>query len=96
MTREEAIKSLASMRSMDVVSWVASDMRKEAMRMAIEALKQPEILHCKDCKFNQNEDGTTACDFHNFWCAYDDGYCNFGQRREKNNDTGRNKSEINR
>ena len=42
-----------------------------------------EVVHCKDCKFNQNEDGTTGCDFHNFWCAYDDCYCNFGQRREE-------------
>lgn len=93
MIREEAIGWLQKWQS--TLRGDGSPLELAILK-AIEALKQPEIVHCKDCKFNENEDGTTACDFHTFWCAYDDGYCNFGQRREKNNDTGRNKSESNR
>ena len=33
----------------------------EALEMAIEALRQPEIVQCKNCDWN---DGTCYCDFH--------------------------------
>ena len=44
MTREEAIKELARMLNMDVVAWVTWDTRKEALRVAIEALKREQQL----------------------------------------------------
>lgn len=56
----------------------------EALDMAIEALRQPEIVVCKDCKnsehwyrdrrrcFLWSEDGVSV---------FDDGFCNYAERR---------------
>lgn len=41
-----------------------------------------DIVRCKDCKFNENVDGTTGCSFHNFWSVGNDGFCNYGERRK--------------
>ena len=46
MTREEAIQELKVMRL-----WTGLKVKKEAIDMAIEALQEPEIVHCKDCKY---------------------------------------------
>ena len=59
----------------------------EAYKMAIEALKEPEIIRCKDCK-DCEEVGPGL-----FYCESDyiipignyvepDGFCNFAKRRE--------------
>lgn len=68
MTREEAITKLKSQRDeicngcLHAVGWCESHCGfSEAIDMAIKALKQPEIVQCKDCDLN---DGTCYCDFH--------------------------------
>ena len=49
MTNEEAIKVLNETRVMFGRS-NGKALYREALRKAIDALKQPEIIHCKDCK----------------------------------------------
>ena len=46
VTRKEAIKIMEHLKSI-----VSSEDYKEAFSMAIEALQDPEIVHCKDCKY---------------------------------------------
>ena len=46
MTREEAVQVLKTMRL-----WTGLKDKKEAIDVAIEALQEPEIVHCKDCKY---------------------------------------------
>ena len=56
---------------------------------AVEAIKalpsaQPEIIHCKDCKYNPNppECGNAACVL--FYGMTDQmGFCHHGERRER-------------
>ena len=47
MTREKAIYELE-----DAKDGYAEYLSIDAINMAIEALKQPEIIRCKDCKHN--------------------------------------------
>lgn len=50
MTREEAIKKLTALkRSLEEYAGL-NEVGEHVFRMAIEALKQPEIILCKDCK----------------------------------------------
>ena len=49
MTREEAIKFLKVWNPIHPA-------KQEARDMAVEALKQPEIVRCKDCKHRDPED----------------------------------------
>lgn len=58
MTREEAIKKLKSQRNvtcngcLHAVGWCESHCKfSEAIDMAIEALKQQEIIRCSDCEY---------------------------------------------
>ena len=46
VTRKEAIKIMEHLKSI-----VSSEDYKEAFSMSIEALQEPEIVHCKDCKY---------------------------------------------
>ena len=46
VTRKEAIKIMEHLKSI-----VSSEDYKEAFSMASEALQEPEIVHCKDCKY---------------------------------------------
>ena len=46
VTRKEAIKIMEDLKSV-----VSSEDYKESFSMAIEALQEPEIVHCKDCKY---------------------------------------------
>lgn len=60
---------------------------KEAIRMAIKALKQPEIIRCKDCKYCvdygmggyycESEDIVPVGNY-----VEPDGFCNFAGRRK--------------
>ena len=88
MTRQEAIEILSCY-------YVVDDVRQnEALDMAIEALKQPEIVYCKDCMHHGyiGDDGNidyptdncpAQCDdpFYN-WLPPDDWYCAAAMRRE--------------
>ena len=61
MTREQAIKILRPMLDSfvdyaNITMKIEDDNNADALEMAIEALEQPEIIRCKDCKHNpQNE-----------------------------------------
>ena len=46
VTRKEAIKIMEHLKSI-----VSSEDYKEAFSMAIEALQEPGIVHCKDCVY---------------------------------------------
>lgn len=73
ISRQEAIDELIAMREhidarMSIVGHTAYD-------MAIEALRQPEIIRCKDCKHKHIENMVWTCPFglpggENFFCGY--------------------------
>ena len=54
MTREEAIKILKPIRDTyvdhaNIAMTVEADNNADALEMAIEALEQPEVIHCGEC-----------------------------------------------
>ena len=51
-----------------------------ALRKEVEALPsaQPEIIHCKDCKFFSHG----YCRFHDAKFVRPDGYCYWGEQKE--------------
>ena len=59
--------------------------KSEAHRMLMQLPSaQPEIIHCKDCKYNPNppECGNAACVL--FYGMTDQmGFCHHGERRER-------------
>ena len=54
--------------------------------MAIEALKQPEIIRCKDCRYNaelaEYIKDYYGCDYHEHIVSAD-GFCDNAKRREE-------------
>jgi len=50
----------------------------DALELAIEALEQPEIIHCKDCDWNL---GNARCG-HNDDLWGEDDYCSHAERRK--------------
>ena len=72
MTREEAIQVLKTMRI-----WTGLKVKIEACDMAIEALQEPEIVHCKDCKYwmrTRNKCGLAG------YLISERGYCLYGKK----------------
>ena len=58
----------------------------EALYMAIKALEQEPIIHCKDCKYwDEWENGAGSCHRSDImWVGSDyDDYCSFAERKEK-------------
>lgn len=51
----------------------------EALSLAIEALREPEIVHCKDCKHWDKK--IMYCN-HTGMQIEPDGYCVYGERKE--------------
>lgn len=51
----------------------------EAHDMAITALRQPEIIRCRECKLRDTEYCNMA---HGFMGMKDDDYCSYAERRE--------------
>ena len=51
----------------------------KALNMAIEALQEPEIVHCKDCRHWDKE--IMYCN-HTGMQIEPDGYCVYGERKE--------------
>jgi len=48
----------------------------------LSRLAEPEIIYCKDCKYNSNspEKGNAQCDIH--YCMHDQmGFCHMAERR---------------
>lgn len=89
MTREEAILRIEDHIEVHKYREVAHMIKiLEAFDFAIKALKQPEIIHCKDCKhrtFHDNRISSEQCYVCDYW-DFDDpqpnGFCNFAERRE--------------
>lgn len=79
--RQVAVNELIAMRehidaSMSIVGCIAYD-------MAIEALRQPEIIRCKDCKFYTSmipTEGLGICSLAGRHLG-DDGFCSEAERR---------------
>lgn len=58
----------------------------DALEVAIEALKQPEIIRCKDCIHSSGVkmvDGWTYCAEGRLLVKYENGYCSDARRREE-------------
>ena len=95
MTRKEAIEFLKNMIDREAVGFVAPQgdgdvaiwqYHVEALQMAIKALEQPEVIRCKDCKYNSNppEYGNAVCD--TFYGMTDQmGFCHRAERRKDGN-----------
>lgn len=56
MTREEAIARIKDHMSVHKIYEERAVIITEALNMAISALKQPEIVRCKDCKYRMPYD----------------------------------------
>ena len=89
ITRDEAIEWL-QLAKLKVIAQSAPPTGKlcQAYDMAIEALKQPEIIRCKDCKY------CVDYGMGEYYCESEDivpvgnyvepgGFCNFAGRREE-------------
>ena len=86
MTREEAIKQLQFIREHMVP---ISSNYFDAFDMAAEALKQPEIVRCKDCKFYSpmnRETKTGICNLTLHQNFGDDWFCAGAERRTDGKD----------
>lgn len=89
MTKEEAIdifEGMALTATTTIQEWVITQERKVAVDMAIEALKQPEIIRCKDCIHSSGVkmvDGWTYCAEGRLLVKYENGYCSDARRREE-------------
>ena len=86
MTREEAIEKLRArknesrkiLRGMGHNQFTTIDYECEELNMAIEALEQPEIIYCKDCKYHK----PGVCDL--LWTPVDDdNFCWNGKKNEQ-------------
>lgn len=86
MTREEAIKILEFVPTLryerDIEHNVHGDLAV-ALDMAIEALEQPEVVRCKDCKYFANGKDGVACSFFDglVSCEEND-FCSYGERKD--------------
>ena len=60
--------------------------RFEACKMAIAALQEPEIVHCKDCRLRKTEECAMQyecdCGEQHSW-ENDNDYCSWGKRCEE-------------
>ena len=79
MTREKAIKILTLFRE----EWDrhSKTPNAKALDMAIAALQEPEIVHCKDCKLRKTEECAMQyecdCGQEHTW-ENDNDYCSWG------------------
>lgn len=82
MTREEARRILFVTR----VLAMSSDEDRldltfdeiDALEVAIEALKQPEIIRCEDCEFREG-----SCCAYSAVYLWADGFCHRGRKRKE-------------
>lgn len=87
MTREEAIKVL------EMFLYKQCDLERtkfaydqltvwDAVKIASEALKQPEIIHCKNCEHNESSSKAGNASCNKFYGMTDQmGFCHYGERR---------------
>ena len=82
MTREEAIKHIKIHMLIHRMAEDRAVYITEALNMAIEALRQPEIIQCKNCEHNESPStaGNACCN--KFYGMTDQtGFCHYGERR---------------
>ena len=97
MNRKEAIERIQEVMTIIRTQHMCKDMdgecttedretyiqRFEALRMAIEALQEPEIVHCKDCRLRKTEECAMQyecdCGEQHSW-ENDNDYCSWGKR----------------
>ena len=100
MDRKEAIERIQEVMTIIRTQHMCKDMdgecteedrkayiqRFEALRMAIEALQEPEIVHCKDCRLRKTEECAMQyecdCGEQHSW-ENDNDYCSWGKRCEE-------------
>lgn len=88
MDREKAIKVLKRCEAEPYCSHYKRHFccigcgQRDALDLAIEALKQTEIVRCKDCRHSQIEGDTTIFLWCGYWNKPTDGirYCSDGER----------------
>lgn len=91
MTREEAVEVIKAFVAYGehVQAFVykgSISIPIDALNMAIEALEQKPIIHCKNCKhWHEWENGTGACRRSSMiWEGTDyDDFCSFAERKEQ-------------
>lgn len=79
MDKLEAANELIQMYSTSKIAKI----HNEAISMAIEALRQPEIIHCKDCKW---KDGSECVRFAEIRVFPND-FCSRAERKEMEHDS---------
>ena len=86
MTREEAIadiKHAVNWAKENDESW-CDGVEVGSLELAIKALEQPEIVHCKDCKHSRPDDSFNfcyRCDFTPGYCHFESGFCERGEAK---------------
>ena len=86
MLKEQAISLLTQVKELILgsESWLDSTHQpiEEAFSMAIEALEQPEIIHCKNCEHNESSSEAGNANCNKFYGMTDQmGFCHYGERR---------------
>lgn len=81
MTNEQAITKLQQYLDSNLIEdLTGNEGVDEAIRMGVDALKQPEIIYCKDCKHLEVDSI-----FHDCWCmgrkVWATHYCGYAERR---------------
>ena len=76
MTREEAIKIIERVD-------ICANAAETARDMAIAALREPEMVRCKDCKHRYTTfRGLSFCTYHLTMSAKDNAFCSDGERKD--------------
>lgn len=82
MTREDAIKWIIDHHNPETL---AGTQDSQAHMLAIEALRQPEVIRCKDCRYWQdNNDGypNDECRWGHEETPDPDDFCSFAERMD--------------
>ena len=86
MTREEAVHRIENHIAVHRIGLYPHIKLGEALDMAIEALKEPEIVHCKDCKYwirtRIGEEELNQCGLAGYLIG-GRGYCLYGKAGEQ-------------
>lgn len=69
--------------------------RLPALEMAIEALKQPEIIRCKDCDYFVEGNYADGCKKYPLFCFRPHTFCSNARRREDGKEKGNDNKTTN-
>ena len=86
MDRKEAIELIKRHMIIHQIGKYPHIKLGEALSLAIEALQEPEIVHCKDCRLRKTEECAMQyecdCGEQHSW-ENDNDYCSWGKRCEE-------------